>query len=169
VPDERGRAYVVTRDDAGQLDVYAPPRAAPQLTQRFLTSGEKPVQLFDFGAGRRVVAITEPGPGQVYLYDGLGRALGGALPSTGTGVGLALNPASRCGAARGPRCGVFERGSEGVGSSIRPVILSLRRTFSRQQKVNCCRPFSRGKVLRFAQDDRIFELSNLLQSWPFNP
>ena len=92
VPDARGRGFVVTRDDNGQLDVYDPARPAPLLTQRFLTSGEKPVQLFDFGAGRRVVAVTEPGPGQVYLYDGAGRLLGGAaLPSTGTGIGLSYD------------------------------------------------------------------------------
>jgi hypothetical protein len=89
VPDARGRTFVVTREDGGQLDVYLPTQAAPLLTQRFVTSGEKLVQLFDFGKGRRVVAITEPGPGQAFLYDAQGRLLGGAsMPSTGTGVGL---------------------------------------------------------------------------------
>jgi len=92
VPDARGRTFVVTRDDDGQLDVYAPDRAAPLLTQRFVTSGDHPVQLFDFGAGRRLLAVTEPGPAQVYLYDARGQLLGGApLPSTGTGVGLSYD------------------------------------------------------------------------------
>ncbi|WP_460619669.1 hypothetical protein [Hymenobacter ruber] len=92
VPDARGRSFVVTREDGNQLDVYLPNQAAPLLTQRFLTSGDKPVQLFDFGNGRRIVAITEPGPGQVSLYNGKGKLLGDApLPSTGTGVGLSYD------------------------------------------------------------------------------
>ena len=92
VPDPRGRTYALTREDGNQLDVYLPTQAAPLFTQRFVTSGPKPVQFFDFGPGRRVVAVTEPGPGQVFLYDGQGRLLGGApLPSTGTGVGLSYD------------------------------------------------------------------------------
>ncbi len=59
------------------------------LTQGFLTSDEKLVQFFDFGRSRQVLALTEPGPGQVFLYDGQGRRLSlEALPSTGAGVGL---------------------------------------------------------------------------------
>ncbi len=92
VPDGRGRSFVVTREDGNQLDVFLPAQTAPLFTQRFVTSGDKAVQLFDFGNGRRVVAVTEPGPGQVYLYDGRGRLLGAApLPSTGTGVGLSYD------------------------------------------------------------------------------
>lgn len=92
VPDQRGRTCVLTREDGNQLDVYGLTQAAPLLTQRFVTSGEKPAQLFDFGRGRRVLAVTEPGPGQVFLYDGKGQPVGGApLPSTGTGVGLSYD------------------------------------------------------------------------------
>ena len=92
VPDARGRSYVVTREDGNQLDVFRPGKVAPLLTQRFVTSGSKPVQFFDFGPARQVVAITEPGPGQVFLYDARGQLLGGApLPSTGTGVGLSYD------------------------------------------------------------------------------
>ncbi|WP_046242649.1 hypothetical protein [Hymenobacter terrenus] len=92
VPDRRGRTFVVTREDGNQLDVYLPNQVAPLLTQRFITSGEKPVQFFDFGNGHRLIAITEPGPGQAYLYNAQGRLLGGApLPSTGTGVGLSYD------------------------------------------------------------------------------
>ena len=92
VPDLTGRAYAITREDGNQLDVYLPGQVAPLFTQRFVTSGEKPVQYFDFGKGRRVVAVTEPGPGQVFLYDAKGRMLGGAaLPSTGTGIGLSYD------------------------------------------------------------------------------
>ncbi|WP_210515095.1 hypothetical protein [Hymenobacter terricola] len=92
VPDPRGRSFVVTREDGNQLDVYLPTQAAPLLTQRFVTSGEKPVQLFDFGSNHRIVAVTEFGPGQVFLYDAGGRLLGGAaLPSTGPGVGLSYD------------------------------------------------------------------------------
>lgn len=91
-PDARGRAFALTREDGNQLDVYLPDQPTPLLTQRFVTSGEHPVQFFDFGPGRRLVAVTEPGPGQVFLYDGRGRLLGGAsLPSTGTGVGLSYD------------------------------------------------------------------------------
>jgi hypothetical protein len=92
VPDPHGRSFVLTREDGNQLDVFLPTQAAPLLTQRFVTSGEKPVQLFDFGNGRRVLAVTELGPGQVFLYDGRGRLLGGAaLPSTGTAIGLSYD------------------------------------------------------------------------------
>ena len=92
VPDLLGRTFVLTREDGNQLDVFLPTQAAPLLTQRFVTSGNKPVQLFDFGNGHRIIAVTEPGPGQVFLYDRQGRLLGGApLPSTGTGVGLSYD------------------------------------------------------------------------------
>ncbi|GAA3961047.1 hypothetical protein [Hymenobacter antarcticus] len=92
VPDARGRSFVLTREDGNQLDVYLPSQAAPLFTQRFVTSGLKPVQLFDFGPGRRMVAVTEPGPGQVFLYENKGQLLGGAaLPSTGTGVGMSYD------------------------------------------------------------------------------
>ncbi|WP_201982339.1 hypothetical protein [Hymenobacter rubidus] len=92
VPDHRGRTFVVTRDDQNQLDVYLPGQPAPLLTQRFVTSGEKPVQFFDFNNGHRLVAITETGPGQVYLYDASGQLLGGAaLPSTAPGVGASYD------------------------------------------------------------------------------
>ena len=92
VPAARGRSFVLTREDGNQLDVYLPGQTAPLFTQRFVTSGLKPVQLFDFGPGRRMVAVTEPGPGQVFLYENKGQLLGGAaLPSTGTGVGMSYD------------------------------------------------------------------------------
>jgi hypothetical protein len=92
VPDARERGYLVTREDGNQLDVYLPNQSAPLITQRFVTSGPKPVQFFDVGKGNRIVAVTEPGPGQVFLYDAKGRMLGGeALPSTGAGVGLSYD------------------------------------------------------------------------------
>ncbi|SFP83597.1 hypothetical protein [Hymenobacter arizonensis] len=89
VPEPKGRSFVVTREDGNQLDVYLPNQKTPLLTQRFVTSGTKPVQFFDFGKGRQLVAVTEPGPGHVFLYDGKGRLLGGdPVPSTGSGVAL---------------------------------------------------------------------------------
>lgn len=89
VPDQRGRSYVLTREDGNQLDVFLPNQIAPLITQRFVTSGEKPIQFFDFGKNHQVVAITEPGPGQVFIYDSQGRLQGSeALPSTGGGIGL---------------------------------------------------------------------------------
>ncbi|MBD2768281.1 hypothetical protein IC235_10290 [Hymenobacter sp. BT664] len=92
VPAPRGRTFVVAREDGSQLDVFRPTQEAPLFTQRFITSGEKPIQFFDFGDARQITAVTEPGPGQVFLYDGRGRLLGGApLPSTGTSVGLSYD------------------------------------------------------------------------------
>ena len=89
VPDPRGRSYAITREDGNQLDLYLPTLNDPLLTQRFVTSGKRVVQWFDFGAGRHLAAITETAPGQVFLYDSRGWLLGGeALPSTGAGVGL---------------------------------------------------------------------------------
>ena len=92
VVDPRGRSFAITRDDGNQLDLYLPNLNDPLLTQRFVTSGARTVQWFDFGAGRHLVAITETGPGQVFLYDARGWLLGReALPSTGTGVGLSYD------------------------------------------------------------------------------
>ena len=99
VPEASGRAgsFVVVRQEGGQLDVFGPAAPAPLLSRQLLASGEKPVQWFDFGLGRQVLALTEPLPGQVSLFDGQGRPLGasaasptpaGAWPSTGTGVAL---------------------------------------------------------------------------------
>ncbi|WP_400191182.1 hypothetical protein [Hymenobacter sp. B81] len=77
VPDQQQRRYVVVRDDGqGRLTVFEP--GGRQLVERrFLTSAPKPVQLFDFGAGRQVLVLTEPGPGKAYLYDARGRLVGG--------------------------------------------------------------------------------------------
>ncbi|GAA4041461.1 hypothetical protein GCM10022409_29310 [Hymenobacter glaciei] len=89
VSDPRGRSFAVVREDNNQLDLYLPTLNDPLLTQKFVTSGERGVQWFDFGGGRHMVAITETGPGQVFLYNARGWLLGReALPSTGTGVGL---------------------------------------------------------------------------------
>jgi hypothetical protein len=101
VPEASGRAgsFVVVRQDGGQLDVFAPiaTGTAPLLSRQLLTSGEKPVQWFDYGPGHQVLALTEPLPGLVSLFDGQGRPLGagagsptqaGTWPSTGSGVGL---------------------------------------------------------------------------------
>ncbi len=95
VPDARGRSFILTREDGNQLDVFQAGQVAPLFSQRFVTSGTKPVQLFDFGNGHRVIAVTEPGPGQVFLYDTKGRLLGGAaMPSTGTGVAMSYDGTS---------------------------------------------------------------------------
>ena len=100
VPEAGGRAnsFVVARQDVGLLDVFAATTAvpaAPLLHQALLTSGEKPVQWFDFGGGHQVLAVTEPGPGQVWLFDGQGHPLSAppgsasaAWPSSGSGVAL---------------------------------------------------------------------------------
>jgi hypothetical protein len=101
VPEAGGRAgaYVVVREDGGRLDVFNPAATtpAPLLSRQLLTSGPKPVQWFDFGAGHQVLALTEPGPGQVSLFDGRGQPLGSTAPwpSTGTGVALRYDVARR--------------------------------------------------------------------------
>ncbi|QKG56607.1 hypothetical protein GKZ68_08170 [Hymenobacter sp. BRD128] len=99
VPEAGGHAgsFVVVRQDGGQLDVFSPGSAVPLLSRQLLTSGDKPVQWFDFDPTHQVLALTEPLPGQVALFDGQGRALGagagspspaGTWPSTGGGVAL---------------------------------------------------------------------------------
>ena len=99
VPEASGRAgsFVVVRQDGGQLDVFNPSSTAPLLSRQLLTSGNKPVQWFDFGPAHQVLALTEPLPGLVSLFDGQGRPLSagagsptqaGTWPSTGTGVAL---------------------------------------------------------------------------------
>ncbi|AMJ65453.1 hypothetical protein [Hymenobacter sp. PAMC 26628] len=88
-----GASYGVARDEeGGRYDFYLPPRAAPVVSRRFVTSDPKPTQFFDFGAGGRVVAVGEPGPGLAYVFDAQGRLLSGQpLASTGAGVGLAYH------------------------------------------------------------------------------
>jgi len=106
VPEANGRAnaFVVVREDGGRLDVYNPATTttAPLLSRQLLTSGPKPVQWFDFGGGRQVLALSEPGPQQVSLFDGRGQPLGSPAaataapwPSTGTGVALRYDAARR--------------------------------------------------------------------------
>jgi len=102
VPEASGHAgsLVVVRQDGGQLDVFSPATAAPLVSRQLLTSGEKPVQWFDFGIGHQVLALTEPLPGQVWLFNGQGQPLTtttasptAAWPSTGTGVALRYDAA----------------------------------------------------------------------------
>ncbi|MGI4866528.1 MAG: hypothetical protein ACRYFZ_21575 [Janthinobacterium lividum] len=106
VPEAEGRAgsFVVVREDGGRVDVFSPTAttSAPLLSRQLLTSGPKPVQWFDFGGGHQVLAVTEPGPQQVALFDGAGRPLGGTAaapaapwPSTGAGVALRYDATRR--------------------------------------------------------------------------
>jgi|SRR6476661_3974277 len=95
VPDQRNSSFVVTRDDAGHLDVFQDESAVPFISQPLVTSGEKPVQLFDFGRGHRLLAITEPGPAHVFLFNSQGKPLGAEpLPSSGKGIGLSYDATS---------------------------------------------------------------------------
>ncbi|UOG76899.1 hypothetical protein MTX78_09930 [Hymenobacter tibetensis] len=88
VPDQNQRSYVVARQEGGQLDLYEP-SGRRLLGQKFLTSGSKPIQFFDFGGGRRVYALSEAGPRRAYIYDWQGRLLGGQpFESSAPGVGL---------------------------------------------------------------------------------
>jgi hypothetical protein len=101
----RANSFVVTREDGGRLDVFNPATTTPTplLSRQLLTSGPKPVQWFDFGGGHQVLALTEPGPAQVSLFDGQGHPLGSGAagtpvapwPSTGAGVALRYDAARR--------------------------------------------------------------------------
>ncbi|MEJ7664298.1 MAG: hypothetical protein WKG07_34645 [Hymenobacter sp.] len=86
---------MVARQEGGRLDVFSPGRVAPLLSRQLLTSGDKPVQWFDFGITHQVLALTEPLPGQVWLFDGLGRPLG-AAQAPARPPGPAPAPASAC-------------------------------------------------------------------------
>lgn len=89
IPDQDNATYVVVReDDHGQLTVFSP-TGRQLLSRRFLTSGLKPVQYFNFGEPHQVVTLTEPGPGNVYLYDAEGRLISGhAFASSAPTVAL---------------------------------------------------------------------------------
>lgn len=92
VADETSRSFVVVRDDGqGQLTVLDA-SGRTLVDRRFLTSAEKPVQLFEFGGGRRVLAVTETGPGKVYLYDSRNRLVAGQpFDSSAPTVGLSYD------------------------------------------------------------------------------
>ncbi|GAB2968404.1 hypothetical protein GCM10027048_44080 [Hymenobacter coalescens] len=92
VTDQAGRGYVVVRDDgAGRLTVFDA-AGRTLVERRFLTSAEKPAQLFDFGNGRRVLVLTETGPGKAYLYDSRYRLVGGQpFDSNAPTVGLTFD------------------------------------------------------------------------------
>ncbi|SHK50817.1 hypothetical protein [Hymenobacter psychrotolerans] len=95
IPDQRRRSYVVAREEGGQLDLFDP-TGRRLLSQKFLTSGQKPVQFFDFGAEQRVYVLTEPGPGKAYVYDRLGRLLGGQpFDSSAPEIGLDYEAATK--------------------------------------------------------------------------
>ena len=88
IPDQRQRNYVVSREEGGQFDLFEP-TGRRLLSQKFLTSGVKPTQFFDFDGGRRVYVLTEPGPRRAYIYDRQGRLLGGQpFESSASAVGL---------------------------------------------------------------------------------
>ena len=94
VPDQRQHSYVVVREDGGKLALFEP-NGRQLLTQAFVTSGTKPVQYFDFGSGRRVFVLTEPGPHKAYLYDAQGHLLNGQpFDSSAPGVDLNYEPAT---------------------------------------------------------------------------
>ncbi|GAA3926933.1 hypothetical protein [Hymenobacter algoricola] len=94
VPDQNQRRYVVTREEGGVLSLFEP-TGRLLLSRTFVTSGPKPTQFFDFGAGRRVFVLTEPGPRKAYLYDAKGRLVGGQpFDSSTPQVGLTYHAAT---------------------------------------------------------------------------
>ncbi|GAA3997699.1 hypothetical protein GCM10022408_05550 [Hymenobacter fastidiosus] len=94
IPDQNQRSYVVTREEGGRLSLFEP-TGRQLLTRSFVTSGMKPAQFFDFGPGRRVFVLTEPGPRKAYLYDNQGRLVGGqSFDSSTPRVGLVYDAAA---------------------------------------------------------------------------
>jgi len=94
IPDQNQRTYVVTREEGGRLALFEPTGRA-LLSQTFVTSGPKPVQFFNFGPGRRVFVLTEPGPHKAYLYDNQGRLVGDQpFDSSTPHVGLTYDAAT---------------------------------------------------------------------------
>ncbi|RSK50275.1 hypothetical protein [Hymenobacter rigui] len=92
IPDQQQRTYVVVREDGGQLSLFDP-TGRQLLNQRFVTSAPRSVQYFNFGAGRQLYALTETGPGQVFLYDARLRLVGGQpFRSTAPQVALTYDP-----------------------------------------------------------------------------
>ncbi|MCC2545119.1 hypothetical protein LJY25_01565 [Hymenobacter sp. BT175] len=88
LPDQAGKGYVVLRQEGGKATLFEP-GGRQILAHRFVTSALKPAQYFDFGAGRRVFVLTEPGPRKAYVYDAQGRLLGGQpFDSSGSEIGL---------------------------------------------------------------------------------
>lgn len=110
VADPAGRSYVIAREEDGQLTIFES-TGRQLLNQKFLTSGPKPVQFFDFGAGRRVFVLTEPGPQQAYLYDARGRLVGGQPFASST-----------------PEIGMYYEAGTGIYHLYRTVGTELRRT-----------------------------------------
>ncbi|WP_303311310.1 hypothetical protein [Hymenobacter sp. BT730] len=83
IPDQQQRTYVVVRQEPNGLLTIFDAAGRRVVERRFTTSDVKPVQFFDFGTGRRLLSITEPGPNQVYLYNSKGKQLGGrTFPSS---------------------------------------------------------------------------------------
>jgi hypothetical protein len=94
VPDAAGRDYVVAREEGGKLNLFEP-TGRQILTQTFVTSGRKSVQYFNFGTGRRVFVLTEPGPNHAFIYDSQGRLVGGQpFVSSAPEVGLHYDAAT---------------------------------------------------------------------------
>ncbi|MCR5886413.1 hypothetical protein LRS06_01215 [Hymenobacter sp. J193] len=95
IPDQLQRGWVVARQEANGLLTVFDAAGRRLLERRFLTSDEKPVQFFDYGPGRRIVALTDLGPQQVYLYDAKGELLTGQpFPSTAATVELTYDVAA---------------------------------------------------------------------------
>ncbi|MCA8830721.1 hypothetical protein [Hymenobacter pini] len=94
VPDQVQHSFVVVREEGGQCAVFD--AAGRQLLrQQFVTSAPRSVQYFNFGAGRQLYALTETGPGNLYLYDARARLVGGQpFPSTAPRVALTFDPAT---------------------------------------------------------------------------
>ncbi|OON70193.1 hypothetical protein B0919_05520 [Hymenobacter sp. CRA2] len=88
VADQDQQSYAVVRDDGQGRTTVLDAAGRILADRRFVTSGEKPVQLFRFGA-RRALVITEPGPAKAYLFDTQSRLVGGEpFDSSAPTVGL---------------------------------------------------------------------------------
>jgi hypothetical protein len=94
VPDQQLRSFVVVREEGGQCALFD--AAGRQLLrQQFVTSAPRSVQYFNFGPGRQLYALTETGPGNLFLYDARARLLSGQpFRSTAPRVALTFDPAT---------------------------------------------------------------------------
>ncbi|WP_185816898.1 hypothetical protein [Hymenobacter metallilatus] len=92
VPDQQQRSFVVVREEGGHLSLFDP-NGRQLLSQTFVTSAPRSVQYFSFGPGRQIYALTETGPGNVFLYDARLRLISGQpFRSTASQVALTYDP-----------------------------------------------------------------------------
>ncbi|KUG07562.1 hypothetical protein [Solirubrum puertoriconensis] len=89
IPDQDKTRFVVLRDDGmGRVTVFDA-NGQRLVEKRFVTSAPKSCQVFSFEEGRRVLVLSESGPGKAYIYDTQYKLVGGQpFDSNAANVGL---------------------------------------------------------------------------------